>query len=58
MAKDHGEYQPKKAKKACGELLSTKWVDHFKEKGWATDEATLKSFVAGYMKMYNKKFGK
>jgi len=58
IASDHGEYQPEKAKKACGDLFADKWVKHFKEKGFDTDEATAKSFVAGCMKAYTKKLGK
>ena len=58
IARDHGEYRPEKAKKACADLFAEKWVKHFKEKGFDTDEATAKSFVAGCMKAYSKKLGK
>ena len=58
IATDHGEYQPEKAQKTCGELFSERWEEHFKEQGFDTDEATANSFVAGCMKAYAKKFGK
>ena len=58
IATEHGEYQPEKAKKSCEELFPTKWEEHFKEKGFDTDEATVDSFVAGCVKAYKKKLGK
>ena len=58
IAKDHGQYQLEKAKEACAALFPEKWDAHFKEKGWDTDEATVKSFVAGCLKAYTKKLGK
>lgn len=58
IATDHGDYQPEKAKKACGELFSERWEKHFKEQNFDTDEATVNSFVAGCMKAYDKKLEK
>lgn len=58
IASDHTEYQPEMAKEPCRETFYKSWEEHFKEKGFDTDEATVYSFVTGCMKMYNKKFGK
>ena len=58
IAADHTEYKPEVAKEQCRETFYSKWEEHFKEKGFDTDEATVDSFVAGCMKFYNKKFGK
>ena len=55
---DHSEYKPEEAKEQCKQTFYSKWEEHFKEKGFDTDEATVNSFVAGCMKKYNKKFGK
>ncbi len=58
IAGDHTEYQPEVAKEQCRGTFYTKWEEHFKEKGFDTDQATVDSFIAGCMKSYNKKFGK
>jgi len=58
IAGDHTEYKPEMAKEQCREAFYKTWDEHFKEKGFDTDEATVDSFVAGCMKSYNKKFGK
>lgn len=57
IATDDEEYQPEEAMETCGRLFSERWVEHFKEQGFDTDEATSDSFVAGCMKEYKKKFG-
>lgn len=58
IAGDHSEYQPEVAKEECKGAFYSKWEEHFKEKGFDTDQATVDSFIAGCMKKYNKKFGK
>ena len=58
IAGDHSEYQPEVAKEECKGAFYSKWEEHFKEKGFDTDQATVDSFVAGCMNKYNKKFGK
>ena len=58
IAGDHSEYQPEVAKEQCKGTFYEKWEEHFKEKGFDTDQATVDSFVAGCMNKYNKKFGK
>ena len=58
IAGDHTEYNPDMAKEQCRETFYKTWDEHFKEKGFDTDEATVNSFVAGCMKSYNKKSGK
>lgn len=58
IAADHSEYQPEVAKEECKGAFYSKWEEHFKEKGFDTDQATVDSFIAGCMKKYNKKFGK
>ncbi|MEM7009264.1 MAG: hypothetical protein AAF462_09050 [Thermodesulfobacteriota bacterium] len=58
IAGDHTEYKPEIAKAECRETFYEKWEEHFKEKGFDTDPATVDSFVLGCMNKYNKKFGK
>ena len=58
IAADHTEYKPEMAKEQCRGAFYRTWEEHFKEKGFDTDQATVDSFVAGCMKSYNKKFGK
>ena len=58
IAGDHSEYEPAVAKEECKGAFYSKWEEHFKEKGFDTDQATVDSFIAGCMKKYNKKFGK
>ena len=58
IAVDHSEYQPDKAKAKCKETFHKRWEEHFKEKGFSTNEGVVNSFVKGCMKKYNKKFGK
>lgn len=58
IASDHTDYKPDMAKEQCREAFYKTWEDHFKEMGFDTDNATVDSFVAGCMKLYNKKFGK
>lgn len=58
IAGDHDEYSPEIAKQQCKDAFYETWEEHFKEKGFDTDQSTVDSFIAGCMKSYNKKFGK
>jgi len=58
IAVDHSEYDPEKAKEACRAEFYKKWEEHFKEKGFSTDEGVVNSYVNGCMNKYNKAFGK
>ena len=58
IAKDHGDYDPDKAAEACRESFYKTWEEHFKEKGFSTDEGVVNSYVKGCMNKYNKAFGK
>ena len=58
IAVDHSEYEPEKAKEECKALFHKLWEEHFKEKGFSTDEGVVNSYVKGCMNKYNKAFGK
>ena len=58
IALDHSEYDPDKAAEQCKETYYKTWEEHFKEKGFSTDEGVVNSYVKGCMNKYNKKFGK
>ena len=58
IAVDHSEYDPEKAEEACRAAFYKTWEEHFKEKGFSTDEGVVNSYVKGCMNKYNKAFGK